>query len=214
MKKGILRRKHIDYKALYEDVLLKYRKKKERFKKIMELNDRHSKELKELNAKLRVASITDPMTGAYNRRYFYDSATQMIALARREGFNISLAIMDIDDFKNINDTYGHHIGDIVIKNLVSMVKEHIRASDLFARFGGEEFVLLLNNIKEENGMNFFNRLREIIKDSSPKDDIRYTVSIGMTNILKKDKDIDEALKRADKALYKAKRSGKNQVIKY
>ena len=153
------------------------------------------------------------MTGAYNRRYFYNTSKQMISIAKREEYNISVVMIDIDKFKNINDNYGHDIGDVIIKDLVTKVTENIRASDLFARFGGEEFVMLLNHINKNDSMDFCNKLRIILENSIPIDNIKYTVSIGISDILDTDENIDIALKRADLALYEAKETGRNKVIK-
>jgi diguanylate cyclase (GGDEF)-like protein len=205
--------KVLDYQKLYNDLLLKYEQKEKRFLSVVKQSDRHLKTLIDLNKQLEKASNTDPMTGAYNRRYFYNTSKQMMALAKREKYDISIVMLDIDKFKNINDTYGHDIGDSIIKDLVNQINVHIRASDLSARFGGEEFVILLNNINKENTIRFCNNLRVSIQNSIPVDNISYTVSIGISEIAYNDKeDIDDTLKRADLALYEAKETGRNKVI--
>jgi len=198
---------------LYGQLLKDYNLKEKRLKKILKQSDAQTKELLRLNEKLEQAANTDPMTGAYNRRYFYETARHMLSLARREHFDVMIVILDIDKFKNINDTYGHDVGDIIIKDLSSNIASTIRESDIFARFGGEEFVILLNNIDEENSIKFCNKLRLHIQDSKPYKDIQYTVSVGIGKVFDKDNNnVDYALKRADLALYAAKESGRNKVI--
>lgn len=203
------------YKQLYEELLVQHEKHKQRCSRIIIQSDRHAKELNKLNEKLEEASNTDPMTGAYNRRFFYRTSEHMISIARREKYPVSVAILDIDHFKNINDTYGHDIGDVIIKDLVHQLEQNMRKSDLFARFGGEEFVVLLNHTDiNHNAMGFFERLRTVIENSTPVDDVKYTVSIGVSPVLDSDEKIDTALKRADLALYEAKESGRNRVVEY
>ncbi len=202
----------LDYQKMYNELLIKYKQKEKRFLAVVKQSDRHLKTLIDLNKQLEEASNTDPMTGAYNRRYFYNTSKPMIALGKREKYDISIVMLDIDKFKNVNDTYGHDIGDIIIKDLVTQIDMHIRASDLSARFGGEEFVILLNNINKEDSIKFCNNLRLSIQKSVPVDNIEYTVSIGISKILDVDNNVDDTLKRADLALYEAKETGRNKVI--
>ena len=204
----------IDYKLKYEEIVEKYKKQERRLEKIIKLSDRQSKALMELNKGLEISSNTDPMTGAYNRRYFYATANKMLDIAKRQKYNMSIAMFDIDKFKNVNDTYGHDVGDIVIKDLVNTISSNIRNSDLFARFGGEEFVLLLNDTDTIKGVQLCDKLRILIKNSIPASDIRYTVSIGIADISERDENISIGLKKSDLALYEAKESGRNKVVHY
>ncbi len=203
-----------NYQEMYKTLLIKFQKKEKRLEKILKQSDTQTKKLLQLNEELEKASNTDSMTGAYNRRYFYNTVKHMISLAKREKYNISMVMIDIDKFKNINDTYGHDIGDVIIKDLATQIDTSIRKSDVFARFGGEEFVILLNNINMKDSIDFCNKLRLIIQNNSPIDDIKYTVSIGISDVLDIDIDIDASLKRADLALFEAKENGRNKVISY
>ena len=205
---------NIDYKQKYEKLLKEYEKKEKRLEKILSQSDAQAKKLLELNEKLEEMSNTDPMTGAFNRRYFYNTAKHMVSLAKRENYDSSVVILDIDKFKNINDTYGHDVGDVIIKHLANEIGQNVRDSDIFARFGGEEFVIFLNDMDIQNGILFCERIRQMIQDSNPIDDIKYTVSIGISSILHNDESVDIALKRADLALYEAKETGRNKVIEY
>ncbi len=201
-----------NYQDMYESLLKENEKQEKRLNIIIKQNDAQTKELLKLNEKLEEAAHTDPMTGAYNRRYFYETAKNMIALSQREGYSITIAMLDIDKFKNINDTYGHDIGDIIIKDFTKQIASCMRTSDMFARFGGEEFVILLNHITKEDAIAFCNKVRLTVQASDPVDDIKYAVSIGVSEILTTDNNVDDALKRSDLGLYEAKETGRNRVI--
>ncbi len=171
---------------------------------------------KELEEELKELAIRDPLTTLYNRRYFFDIGQNLISLAKREHTPLSIMMLDIDEFKNINDNYGHGAGDSAIKLLASILIEHTRDSDIIARIGGEEFAVLLTNTAKDIAFNIAHKIREFTQNQVIKIDdaksINFTVSIGVDSVNTKDeKHIDEALARADKALYKAKDSGKNRV---
>lgn len=176
-----------------------------------------SAKLEELNKELVELSNRDPMTHAYNRRYFSDVSSKMLNLASRANHSLSIIILDIDDFKDINDNYGHSVGDKVIISLSQNLEEYVRNSDVVARFGGEEFVILLYNVSLEDGNKIAEKIRnniEKLKIETKYGDISYTLSLGVAQY-DKDQDfnnIEHTITRADKALYEAKRLGKNQVI--
>ena len=136
------------------------------------------------------------------------------ALADRSGINFAVCLLDLDDFKQINDTYGHLAGDIVLRDFAQALKHDIRKEDYVARYGGEEFIVLFTGARcVDSGTDCALRIQAITRrltfiDVHP--DIRLTVSIGLT-IYRFDETIDELLTRADTAMYKAKRSGKNRV---
>ena len=158
-------------------------------------------------------AVTDPATDAKNRRYFIDRANEEIERARRYRRARTLAILDIDDFKRINDTYGHEAGDGVLKTLVEIIRAGIRTTDLFARYGGEEFVVFLVESGIEEAQTILNRLRERVSNTrvaTNGDAIGFTVSIGVTEYREKDT-LDSLVARADDMLYRAKRGGKNRV---
>ncbi len=155
---------------------------------------------------------TDFLTGARNRRSFFKEVEAYMDYARANNEEFAVAMIDIDHFKKINDAYGHDIGDIAIKELVRLITESIKGADIVARFGGEEFCVLLKNIDKSSAIELFVRLRirvaqNIINIKSNK--IQYTVSIGIT--FNCDEDIEEMINQADMALYNAKNSGRNRV---
>lgn len=167
--------------------------------------------LRQANQELARIAHTDPLTGAFNRRYLDEAASNHIALAKREGRDIAIAIMDIDDFKPINDRFGHDVGDRVISVLVDLIREQIRQSDLIVRFGGEEFVLLLPNTGLEDAEHVAEKIRQQVAASQAVAPVRFTLSIGVTVVSSLDQNISDSIARADKALYQAKRAGKNRV---
>lgn len=160
-------------------------------------------------------TISDPLTSVYNKKYFYDMAQKEIENYRRYGRKFSIVFIDIDDFKNINDKYGHLTGDIVLKTLAQKLKHSIRKGDLVCRFGGEEFVLLLHGANSENAFAIAERIRqEIAKEEIKTYDgktISITISAGIATVTDTIKDIEEMIDKADIAMYKAKQLGKNKV---
>jgi two-component system, NtrC family, C4-dicarboxylate transport sensor histidine kinase DctB len=171
-------------------------------------------ELQRVSEDLRVASITDPLTGAYNRRFFFESAPKLVSTANRHHFPLSIVTIDVDHFKRINDMYGHPVGDKVLQTLTALCKESLRESDVFCRLGGEEFVMALPNTDVAAAENVAERLR--IKLSRHPVDIKgspyeITVSCGVSQYLEGESGIDQVLRRADDALYAAKNAGRNRV---
>ncbi len=165
-------------------------------------------EAKEYLVKMTNMAHLDFLTGLYNRRYFFEEIKSFF-----ETKSFAVAMIDIDYFKKINDTYGHDIGDKVIKNIAYILKRSVKGSDIVARFGGEEFCVALSNIDQKNAIGFFIKLKELIvknKITIENKEINYTVSIGLS-FSDKDKDINSLLNSADEALYKAKQSGRNRV---
>ena len=172
--------------------------------------------LEELNDKLKELSNCDPLTNVYNRRYFSEISNKMLSLTTRNSHDLGIIILDIDKFKNINDTYGHGLGDKVIIALAQNLKEIVRDSDIVSRFGGEEFVILMYNINLENAQNVAEKIRQHIEAIEIIDNdltLRFTVSLGVAlyDEAIDNKNLEYTLKRADKALYMAKQNGRNQV---
>jgi diguanylate cyclase (GGDEF)-like protein len=156
---------------------------------------------------------TDPLTGLLNRRGFEEFVDRQVLKTRPRV--LSLIIFDIDDFKSINDSYGHHGGDAVLTQVASLVQRNIRASDAVARLGGEEFVVLLSNLDRGDVYAFAERLRnEIAHTRFGSDGLSshtVTASFGVVEF-RSGEDLDEAVRRADEMLYSAKRSGKNRTL--
>jgi diguanylate cyclase (GGDEF)-like protein/PAS domain S-box-containing protein len=177
-------------------------------------------EHKQMEEYLKKIANSDVLTGVGNRRFFLDVGKKEYNRANRYNLPLSLLMMDIDKFKNINDTYGHDIGDIALKALADICCKTLRDCDIFARLGGEEFAVILPNTELEGGFLLAERLRVCIQNMvtpTEKGDIQYTVSMGLTVIHgdpeNKEEDIEIMLNRADKGLYFAKEGGRNQVVK-
>lgn len=174
-------------------------------------------EILQMQDELKELSHRDYLTNLYNRRYFNELAQNFMKTAKRDNTYIAVIMLDIDKFKNINDTYGHIMGDEVIKQLASLLKKHMRESDIVSRFGGEEFAVLLPHTNKEEVAIIAEELRVIVENQDIKiaNDkyINFTVSLGVACVdLENDHDISEALDRADKALYRAKEKGRNRVM--
>ena len=155
----------------------------------------------------------DFLTGVYNRRYFYENMNEYVAYAEEHMEPYVVAMMDIDHFKKINDTHGHNSGDKVLKTLAKKLIDETKGDDLIARFGGEEFCIILKDISNEDAVKFFVNLRANIancKVQLKKEQISFTVSIGVA-FSRSDYRLDELLELADEALYRAKENGRNRV---
>ena len=171
-------------------------------------------ESKLMEQKLLQLAQTDPLTGAYNRRFFNNSLARAIAEFSRYNTVFSLLMIDVDHFKKLNDTFGHDIGDEVLKGLVKICDDVLRDIDLFARYGGEEFMILLPNTTGKDACVVANRIRIALEQDSniiESKNISYTASIGVTQAKPNDRNIEQVTKRVDLALYQAKESGRNQV---
>ena len=165
------------------------------------------------NRKLNVLSSTDSLTGVSNRRGFYIAANSIANLAYRNKFNIGILFIDIDNFKNINDTLGHQKGDEELKIITNIIKENIRQSDILSRYGGDEFLVFFSNVNADYLYGVAEKIRMIIAEKT-KDSIPLTVSIGAAQGLienKPEERIDELISLADKYMYEAKSFGKNRV---
>ena len=155
----------------------------------------------------------DFLTGVFNRRYFYSDMENYIAHCEEAAEPYAIAMLDIDHFKNINDSYGHEGGDKVLKFIAKKLIDETKENDLVARFGGEEFCIVLKNISQEEAVKFFVNLRAKIASSKipiKQETVSVTVSIGIA-FNKSDYHLDEILESADDALYTAKESGRNRV---
>lgn len=155
----------------------------------------------------------DFLTGVYNKRYFYENMNEYVAYAEEHMEPYVVAMLDIDHFKKINDTHGHNSGDKVLKTLAKKLIDETKGDDLIARFGGEEFCIILKDISNEDAVKFFVNLRANIancKVQLKKEQISFTVSIGVA-FSRSDYRLDELLELADEALYRAKENGRNRV---
>ncbi len=173
-------------------------------------------ELEEAKRQLKEQANRDYLTGLYNRRYFNEVAQDLIYISKREKKMFSVIMLDIDKFKNINDTYGHSTGDDILKILSNTLIETVRESDIVSRFGGEEFVLLLPFTDKDGAFTLAEKIRKNVENKKilthDGQTIQFTVSLGVSYILNTDKNIEQSLNRADSALYIAKKSGRNKVV--
>jgi len=152
----------------------------------------------------------DPLTGAGNRRALAEKVEQLIASFQRTGNKVTLLLLDLDDFKKINDTFGHNIGDNFLIQLTKLLKSRVRVSDSLFRFGGEEFIIVAENTDLAAAMVLADELRNTIEKTKIIPETAVTVSIGIAE-LNMEESNDQWIKRADNALFKAKELGKNQV---
>lgn len=167
------------------------------------------------NQKLFELATTDSLTHIYNRRFLLERAEEEITRALRYRSDLSLMMFDIDMFKSINDTYGHHAGDEVLISLVETVQKRIRQSDIFARIGGEEFVILMPNTTLDEAVALAKKLQKIIEQVRvPIKDIEiiFSVSFGVTTLSEHCNTFDVLLNHADKLMYQAKNEGRNRII--
>jgi len=165
--------------------------------------------------KLLALSTTDELTGMSNRRCFIDIAEHEQAKAQRYGESFSVALLDVDDFKNINDTYGHLIGDKALIQVAKICKENIRLPDICARYGGDEFIFLFPSTGKEKARMCLERISGEISNNPIQHDgsiINILVSIGLSEFSNKSLILNDVLREADMALYQAKRTGKNKVV--
>jgi diguanylate cyclase (GGDEF)-like protein len=160
--------------------------------------------------KLIIISETDPLTDIANRRAFMEKIEETIKISQKFDYPLSVILFDIDNFKKVNDTYGHDVGDYVLKEITKIVSNQLRKTDFFARWGGEEFMILLENTKLEDAIQLAERLRKSIENYQFEKVGHITISLSVAK-LKSDEDIDSFFKRLDELLYKAKRKGKNRV---
>lgn len=177
---------------------------------LKELNVTLEQKVKDRTHKLELLAANDPLTGSPNRRGFYEKGAHIFLSAKRYNRHVSLIMLDIDHFKQVNDTCGHAVGDQVIIDVAKCCSQICRETDLHARFGGEEFIIMLEEANEENALATAERLREIIsKVTVDNSDCNVTASFGVSTLGSKEETLEELIARADKALYAAKDAGRN-----
>ncbi|NIR30529.1 MAG: GGDEF domain-containing protein [Gammaproteobacteria bacterium] len=172
---------------------------------------RRNRELKRTQAELETLSRTDAMTGLPNRRHLDDRLTDEVYRLRRYGSPLCVSLVDVDHFKTINDRFGHRTGDAVLRTVARLLAQSVRRSDFVARWGGEEFALLLPETRLVGACTMLERLRQTLSDYVvPPLTAPVTASFGVSEV-GAEEDGESALCRADRALYRAKREGRNRV---
>ncbi len=177
------------------------------------MKKRVEKTINNLFAKVESQLYYDELTSVYNRKAGFDRLMEEIARVRRNGSNLSIAMVDIDNFKSINDKYGHLVGDRVLRHVAMEIKNSLRMNDIVSRYGGEEFLVILPDSDEISAGFAMERVRENISKNPiniGRDKLYITISIGIAEITLNENPID-AIERADNALYRAKYSGKNRI---
>jgi diguanylate cyclase (GGDEF)-like protein len=184
-------------------------------------------------AVLELESIMDPLLGIHNRRYLDRRLQEEVERARRYDLPLSVLLLDIDHFKQINDRYGHQVGDLVLSGLGTLIKNAARITDIVARYGGEEILVIATNTPSSSVPVFAERLRKMIEDYAfaemlrkavedtilvppseltDEQEVRVTVSIGVASLDSETGNVGALLKRADDAMFRAKREGRNRII--
>jgi|GEM_PF-1264834 len=185
----------------------------ERTAELVSTNERLLSEIaerKRVESKLRDLSENDPLTEIFNRRKLFDLLGHEVEMARRYGRPLALLMFDLDHFKQVNDTFGHDIGDMVLKTTARIVKKIIRKTDIFARYGGEEFIIAMLEMDSGGAVPLAEKIRSAIEHHHFFDGDGITVSIGVA-VFTADDSIESLIKKTDDALYVAKKTGRNRV---
>jgi diguanylate cyclase len=221
-----LRKMVITKLSYIKQVLEKKKKQEEEYSK--ELEERIQKlqqELSSINDQIKLAQfreqrlaeevLRDPLTGITNRRGYEIRIAEEWERFKRYGHVFSIAIFDLDHFKNINDTYGHKAGDLILKEVSKIMKTFLRKADLLARYGGEEFVIIFTGTQISGAVEAAEKLRRLIEETKfvlKGQEISITISAGVAQVESTDEGPSDVFERADKALYAAKNSGRNKVV--
>jgi diguanylate cyclase (GGDEF)-like protein len=167
-----------------------------------------------LFSRVQELATTDELTAQHNRRHFYALAGTLVASATRGDRDLAAAMLDIDKFKSVNDTYGHGVGDEVIREVAARIRASIRHSDVLGRYGGEEFAVVLPD-HGGDAPELAERMRRAVADQpvpTAAGPLTVTISVGLAQLGPADDTLDQLLARADHALYRAKESGRNRVV--
>ena len=196
--------------AIIHDMTVKLKKYHFRLELTVAELEAENIEHQRLVEELENISITDPLTSIYNRRKFNELLAMEIERSKRYQNTLSIIMCDIDHFKKINDTFGHDVGDKAIRKFSKQIRENIREIDMLARWGGEEFMILMPNVSVENAHSIAEKLRMIIEKTAIETAGSFTASFGVTDLMLDDT-AETFIKRVDQALYKAKHGGRNKV---
>jgi two-component system, cell cycle response regulator len=188
-----------------------------RIKRLQDELDEKNRELEDANKRLRKLSITDGLTELYNHRHVHELLHEEFERTKRSGEAMAVAMLDLDRFKQVNDTYGHPTGDVILYETARILRETAREIDMVGRYGGEEFIAILPGSDEEAAANFAERVRRAVGEHVYRDEkteVRMTVSAGVASYPAPDCEHPDALiKRADEALYQAKGGGRDRVVR-
>jgi diguanylate cyclase (GGDEF)-like protein len=174
--------------------------------------DAVNRELQHALEREQLMARTDELTGLHNRRQFFELSNQLFAVARRYQTPLSILMFDLDHFKQVNDIYGHQVGDRVLACVARIARDHLRGADVLARYGGEEFIAALPRATAADAFLAAEHLRENVaacRDIDGDENLRVTISVGVAGMLPGDDTLDRVIQRADEALYEAKDAGRN-----
>jgi diguanylate cyclase (GGDEF)-like protein len=197
------------------EIFFAYQKLDKRLARIARISDNFQAELQKLKEELEYSSRTDYLTGLSNRRDIYERLVAEQSRSARNGKVFSVIMADFDQFKGINDTYGHAIGDQFLVASAGIFKENLRREDCCARWGGEEFLILLPETEGSSALTVAEKLRQLVAEKTLVVDgsrVRATLSFGLSVYRGGETDIDACLSRADEALYQAKSGGRNRSV--
>lgn len=188
-----------------------------RIKQLQDQLDQKNRELELMNKRLRKLSITDGLTELFNHRHIHELLQEEFERSNRSGEPIAVAMLDLDHFKKVNDTYGHPTGDVILYETAQILRETAREIDMPGRYGGEEFIVILPNTVEDAAARFAERVRQRVNEHVFRDEateVRMTLSCGVASFPGEGIESPETLlKRADEALYRAKESGRNRMVR-
>jgi diguanylate cyclase (GGDEF)-like protein/PAS domain S-box-containing protein len=207
----------VDSVTLIADVLWEITLRKRAEVALQEANEMLKGQLAEnelLQEELREQALCDPMTGLFNRRDLGEMLDMEAARARRDGLPVSIIMIDLDHFKQVNDTYGHRAGDVVLKQIAGLLKDHTRVSDIACRYGGEEFLLVLPGAGAAEARARAEELRELCAQARiqfGKDTLSVTLSFGVASFPEHGADMEAIVNKADEAMYRSKAAGRNRV---
>ncbi|TAL24096.1 MAG: sensor domain-containing diguanylate cyclase [Nitrospirae bacterium] len=174
-------------------------------------------EAKRMMDTLKDSALRDSLTGLYNRRFLEEYTETLVAISQRRDTLLGLLMCDLDFFKEVNDIYGHNVGDVILKETSNVIKESVRTSDMVVRFGGEEFLVILMDVKEGEAEEIAEKIRKTMEDTKVKISrgfVQKTVSIGVSEFSKDTSKFWQAIKYADIGMYKAKDAGRNTVVRF
>ena len=188
-----------------------------RIKRLQDELDQKNRELEFVNKRLRKLSITDGLTDLFNHRHIHELLHEEFERTKRSGEPMAVAMMDLDRFKQVNDTYGHPTGDVILYETARILRQTVREIDMVGRYGGEEFIVILPGADEAAAHHFAERVRETVAGYVYQDDaneVRMTLSGGVASFPGPGMDHPDLLiKRADEALYAAKEGGRNRIVR-
>lgn len=205
-----------DTQLLYLDRLPSIMREAKSKHELIETNRFLIQELKRANERLEKLTIMDEMTGVYNYRFIKTQMEKEIQRSVRYDKDLSICLIDVDNFKSINDKNGHPVGDHVLKTIANQLKEMTRASDFVGRYGGDEFIVIFPDTKLADAVRLAERVRSSIKSlpiTAHGKTVSTSLSIGVADLIQKDRDcLDKLVEAADRCLYKAKQGGRNKVV--